>query len=163
MMESRGYLPPQAILCTDPQLIPPTASVAVLQETSAGIPSWRRQKTVVFLKIVPDATDVNVPNRTYFFIPSILDGKFITSATAFVVTAGDGGVAPRNVTMVKIRNATADATGAWTIDLSIPSGSLASSSGSDGHSVTTNTKIAVYVTTTTETRPKGLYVVLEFS
>jgi hypothetical protein len=97
----------------------------------------------------------------YFFVPLIMDGMKLSRATAMVITAGT-----TNATTIQVRNLTKYASNdALSTAISIASAGTVATAGTVNLSyddVSTNDKIKVYVTAQSTTKPKGLFVILEF-
>lgn len=114
------------------------------------------------VQVVADGTDVdNGSGIAYFFVPRCLNGMNIVRATAMVITAGT-----TNATTIQIRNLTKYASNdALSTAISIASGATTATAGTVDASyddVSTDDKIKLYVTGQSTTKPKGLYVILEF-
>jgi len=140
----------------------PTAARAMLQETSSGVPSWRSVTHMVERYIVAEATNVDTSSGIgYFYCTSFMNGMNLTRATAFVATAG-----VTNPTTIQVRNLTAyPSNDALSTAISIASGGTSATPGvvdTSYDNVATNDRIKIYVTAQSTTKPKGLWVVLEF-
>ncbi len=112
--------------------------------------------------IVADGTDVDTTSGVgYFKIPAALNGMNLIRAQAFVTTAGT-----TNATTIQVRNLTKySANDALSSAISIASGATAGTAGTVNTSyddVATDDNIKIYVTAQSTTKPKGLYVVLEY-
>jgi hypothetical protein len=133
-----------------------------LSATSIFILSYSgRSARTIELQIVADGTDVEVTTVGYFYIPKSMDGMNLVRAQAFVDTAGT-----TNATTIQVRNLTRYAgNDALSTAISIASGATAGTEGTINASyddVATDNKIKISVTGVSTTKPKGLYVVLEF-
>jgi len=139
----------------------PSAS-GLLKETSAGVPSWKSIYQTTQIQIVPETGDLDTSTGiAYFRVPSTFNGMNLVRAIAFVGTAGT-----TNATTVQVRNMTKYASNdALSGAISIASGDTVATAGTVNTSyddVATNDLIKVYVTGQSTTKPKGLWVVLEF-
>lgn len=161
IFQAAGDIPYGSAADTVARLAKPSSASGVLKETSSGVPSWRDIKLTVQLQIVADGLDVDTASLGYFFIPSTMDGMNLVRATAYVETAGT-----TNATTVQVRNMTKySSNDALSTAISIASGGTSATAGTVNTSyddVSTNDKIKVYVTGASTTKPKGLYVVLEY-
>jgi hypothetical protein len=114
------------------------------------------------LSIVPDLSDVDTTGIKYLPIPAICDGMDLVRVKAFTITAG-----VTNPTTVQVRNMTAyPGNDALDTPMSIASGAVLSTGGvidTDYDDVSTDDLLKVYVTGNSTTKPKGLYVILEFA
>jgi len=133
-----------------------------LQMTSGGVPSWRTLTQFVETNVVAEATDVDTASGvTYFPVPSIFNGYVLIRAIAFVATAG-----VTNPTTIQVRNLTKyPSNDALSTAISIASGDTVATVGTVDASyddVATNDQIKIYVTAQSTTKPKGLWVVLEY-
>jgi len=141
-------------------LIKPTVT-AILQMTSSGVPSWRPIKQIVQIQVTAETTEVDTTSIAYFFVPSTMDGMNLVRAQAMVLTAGT-----TNPTTIQIRNLTKYASNdALSTAISIASGGTVGTVGAVNASyddVSTNDKMKVYVTSNSTTKPKGLFVILEY-
>lgn len=146
-------------------VIPEGASGQALITNGSGTWSWTDiailTKTVG-LQIVADATDVDDTSGIgYFPVPESMNGMNLIRATAMVATAGT-----TNATTIQIRNMTKySSNDALSTAISIASGGTIATAGTVNASyddVATNDRIKIYVTAQSTTKPKGLYVVLEY-
>ncbi len=117
---------------------------------------------VVEIQIVPVSVDVDGTSGIgYFFIPLAANGMNLIRATAMVDTAGTTGA-----TTIQVRNLTKYASNdSLSTAISIASGGTIATAGTVNTSyddVSTNDKIKVYITAVSTTKPKGLWVVLEY-
>lgn len=136
---------------------------SILEMTSAGIPNWKpivnpsmQMQVVAELAEVDTATGIG-----YFYIPLALNGMNLVRAQAMVMTAGT-----TNATTVQVRNLTKyPSNDALSTAINIASGATVGTPGTIASSyddVTTNDKIKIYVTAQSTTKPKGLWVILEY-
>jgi len=121
--------------------------------------SYAGSKTVVAVLFAPDGDVETGNNRSYFVVPSTMDGMNLVEVHAEVATAGSGGV-----TTIQVHNAN-DAANMLSTALNID----ASETGSDtaataavidtaNDDVATNDVIRFDVTAVSTTAPKGLVV-----
>lgn len=140
-----------------------SAAVDAAQATIDAAAALAVVKTqVVELQIVPVSVDVDGTSGIgYFFVPSAVNGMNLIRATAMVDTAGTTGA-----TTIQVRNLTKYASNdALSTAISIASAGTIATVGTVNTSyddVSTNDKIKVYVTAVSSTKPKGLWVVLEY-
>lgn len=135
-------------------------SRAITPDTLAGSSIFGVK--AVQIQLVADATDVDTTSGvTYFKIPQCLNGMNLVRAQAFVTTAGT-----TNATTIQVRNLTKySSNDALSTAISIASGGTTGTAGTVSTSyddVATDDNIKIYVTGQSTTKPKGLYVVLEF-
>ncbi len=117
---------------------------------------------VVEIQIVPVSVDVDGTSGIgYFFVPLAANGMNLIRATAMVDTAGTTGA-----TTIQVKNLTKYASNdSLSTAISIASGGTIATAGTVSTSyddVSTNDKIKVYITAVSTTKPKGLWVVLEY-
>jgi hypothetical protein len=117
---------------------------------------------VVQIQCVADATDVDTTSGIcHWFVPRAMNGMNLVRAQAMVATAGT-----TNATTIQVRNLTKySSNDALSTAISIASGDTVGTAGTVNASyddVATNDKIKVYVTAQSTTKPKGLWVVLEY-
>jgi hypothetical protein len=129
---------------------------------ASGLPSWVSGKRSAQIQIVADASDVDTTSGVaYFKVPSVLNGTNLIRAQAFVTTAGT-----TNATTIQVRNLTKySSNDSLSTAISIASGGTVGTAGTVNTSyddVSTDDNIKIYVTAQSTTKPKGLYVVLEF-
>lgn len=139
------------------------ATVDAAQATADATAALAVVKTqVAELQIVPVSVDVDGTSGIgYFFVPSAANGMNLIRATAMVDTAGTTGA-----TTIQVRNLTKYASNdALSTAISIASAGTIATVGTVNTSyddVATNDKIKVYITAVSTTKPKGLWVVLEY-
>lgn len=114
------------------------------------------------IQVVETATDVDgTSGIAYFYAPRAIDGMNLVRATAMVDTAGT-----TNATTIQIRNMTKySSNDALSSAISIASAGVVATAGTVNTTyddVSTDDKIKVYVTGQSTTKPKGLWVVLEY-
>jgi len=120
-------------------------------------------RKAIILQLVADATDVDTTSGVManLPIPQVLNGYNLIRATAIVSTAGETGA-----TTIQVRNLTKyPSNDALSSAISIASGDTVATAGTVNTSyddVATDDKLKIYVTAQSTTKPKGLYVVLEF-
>lgn len=133
----------------------------VLKNNSSGAPSWTAITQIVEMQVTPETAEVDTATVGYFFIPSTMNGMNLTRATAMVDTAGT-----TNATTVQIRNLTKyPSNDSLSTAISIASGGTVATAGTVNASyddVSTNDKIKISVPSVSTTKPKGLWVVLEY-
>lgn len=139
------------------------ANGKVLGTNGSGTWSWVTPTKTVQIQIVMDTVDVDTTSGIgYFFVPANMNGMVLVRATAMVATAGT-----TNATTIQIRNLTKYASNdALSTAISIASAGTVATPGTVNTSyddVSTNDKIKIYVTAQSTTKPKGLYVVTEWS
>jgi hypothetical protein len=126
--------------------------------------SWTSPKMGFVVQIVADGTDDDTSSgvMTNLPIPLAMNGMNLIRATAHVSTAGT-----TNATTVQVRNMTKYASNdALSGAISIASGGTVATAGTVNTSyddVATDDRIKIYVTGQSTTKPKGLYVVLEYA
>lgn len=143
-------------------LAKPSTATGVLQETTAGVGSWRAIKQTVQQIVVPELTEVDtVSGVAYFYVPSTMNGYNLVRAQAMVKTAGTTGA-----TTIQVRNMTKyPGNDALSAAISIASAGTVGTPGTVDAArddVSTDDQIKIYVTAQSTTKPKGLWVVLEF-
>lgn len=116
----------------------------------------------VQIQVVADATDVDTTSGiAYFKVPECMNGMNLVRAQGFVTTAGT-----TNATTIQIRNLTKYASNdALSTAISIASGGTTGTAGTVNTSyddVSTDDNIKISVTAQSTTKPKGLYVVMEY-
>ena len=136
------------------------SAAAAVVDAAAAIAAVKTQ--VVELQIVPTAIDVDGTSGIgYFFVPAAMNGMNLIRATAMVDTAGVTGA-----TTVQVRNLTKYASNdSLSTAISIASAGTIATAGTVSTTyddVSTNDKIKVYITAVSTTKPKGLWVVLEY-
>ena len=114
------------------------------------------------LSIVPDAIEVDTTTGVkYLPIPISCNGLDIKRVMAFVVTAGT-----TNPTTCQVRNMTKyPANDALSAAMSIASGATKSTGGTidtTKDDVSTDDILKIYITGQSTTKPRGLYVIVEF-
>ena len=122
-----------------------------------------KQTYGIIVQIVADGTDVDTTSGVVLAlpVPSFLDGMNLVRATANVTTAGT-----TNATTIQVRNMTKySGNDALSTAISIASGATTATAGTVNTSyddVSTEDILKIYVTGQSTTKPKGLYVVLEY-
>lgn len=117
---------------------------------------------VIEIQVVHELESVDVDiHRGYFFVPQTMNGMTLVRATAMVETPGVTGS-----TTVQIRNMTKyPSNNALSTAISIASGGVVATPGTINalyDDVSTDDKIKIYIVTTSTTKPKGLWVVMEY-
>lgn len=120
------------------------------------------KKQVIELQIVPETVDVDATSGVgYFFAPSAMNGMNLVRAIAMVETPGT-----TNPTTIQVRNLTKyPSNDVLSTAISIASGDSKATVGTVNtlyDDVSTDDKIKVYITAVSTTKPKGLWVVLEY-
>jgi hypothetical protein len=124
----------------------------------------RLSSKALIINLVADGTDVDTTSgvMTNMPIPLLLNGTSLIRATAHVSTAGT-----TNATTIQVRNMTKHPSNdALSTAISIASGSTTATAGvidTVYDKVSTDDRIKIYVTANSTTKPKGLYVVLEYN
>jgi len=137
------------------------SKTSILQETSGGVPSWRKIALTVQVQVIADDTEVSANDEAYFFIPELMDNMNLVRAQGMVLTAGTTGaltIQLRNMTKYPTVNILSTA-------ISIASGATVGTEGSiypARDDVSTDDQMRIQVVTTQTTKPKGLFVILEY-
>jgi hypothetical protein len=159
ILKYSGLLPALAAAASDVTTGTST-SLAVTPDALAGSTIFG-VKTIQ-IQVVAEATDVDTTSGIgQCFIPAAMNGMNLIRATAMVDTAG-----VTNATTIQVRNLTKhSANDALGTAISIASTGTVATPGvvdTSYDGISTNDKIKVYVTAQSTTKPKGLWVILEY-